>query len=333
MHALGGLRVGWQAGSSSDQTLTLSLNLIVNLSLSQVLTLAKSDSHSQEGPSPGWLARQGRAGELRSVDSSWLAPMDAPLLGLGHSNGSLMHLLIGSQHPDITAANVLMSFNNKQVQDAIPIPGFLAGLSPSIKALREAPLPVPLLPSPYAFPDAATLLAGAASLIPRGLGLDDAGQISRAALALEQVGTVFGEVGDGTTDFSPTPAESRQIIQQGYRTPTLFIRFADDTIDETFELAGLLQSSAADQGAHAVACRQTGVHGLAQPVLPAGRVKTLVLPGSHITPCGGDIKWESGRVFGPVDALVQLGKWQAQADLRRLSDQVIAYLDDVSRSH
>ncbi|GFH30533.1 uncharacterized protein HaLaN_29407 [Haematococcus lacustris] len=197
------------------------------------------------------------------------------------------------------------------VQDAIPIPGFLAGLSPSIKALREAPLPVPLLPSSYAFPDAATLLAGAASLIPRGLGLDDAGQISRAALALEQVGTVFGEVGDGTTDFSPTPAESRQIIRQGYRTPTLFIRFADDTIDETFELAGLLQSSAADQG----------------------RVKTLVLPGSHITPCGGDIKWESGRVFGPVDALVQLGKWQAQADLRRLSDQVIAYLDDVTRSH
>ncbi|GFH07986.1 uncharacterized protein HaLaN_02880 [Haematococcus lacustris] len=166
-----------------------------------------------------------------------------------------MHLLIGSQNPDITAANVLMSFNNKQVQDAIPIPGFLAGLSPSIKALREAPLPVPLLPSPYAFPDASTLLAGAASLIPRGLGLDDAGQISRAALALEQVGTVFG------------------------------------------------------------------------------RVKTLVLPGSHITPCGGDIKWESGRVFGPVDALVQLGKWQAQADLRRLSDQVIAYLDDVSRSY
>ncbi|KAJ9510870.1 hypothetical protein QJQ45_027721 [Haematococcus lacustris] len=249
--------------------------------------------------------------ELRGADSSWLAPVDAPLLGLGHSNGSLMHLLIGSQHPDITAANVLMSFNNKQVQDAIPIPGFLASLSPSIKALREAPLPVPLLPSPYAFPDAATLLAGAASLIPRGLGLDDAGQISRAALALEQVGTVFGEVGDGTTDFSPTPAESQQIIRQGFRTPSLFIRFADDTIDETFELAGLLQSSVADQG----------------------RVKTLVLPGSHITPCGGDIKWESGRVFGPVDALVQLGKWQAQADLRRLSDQVIAYLDDVSRSH
>lgn len=35
--------------------------------------------------------------------------------GVGHSMGSLMHLLMGTAEPGATRANVLMSFNNKYV--------------------------------------------------------------------------------------------------------------------------------------------------------------------------------------------------------------------------
>lgn len=47
------------------------------------------------------------------ADTAFLAPADVPLLGLGHSNGALMHLLIGTQEERPVASNVLISFNNK----------------------------------------------------------------------------------------------------------------------------------------------------------------------------------------------------------------------------
>jgi len=51
------------------------------------------------------------------------------------------------------------------------------------------------------------------------------------------------QVGGGTSDFTPTPEESRQIIRAGYdlvATPTLMVRFSDDGIDQTPEMLGIL---------------------------------------------------------------------------------------------
>ena len=56
-----------------------------------------------------------------------IAPMLAqqygavPVVGVGHSCGALLHLLITSLFPDTPrAANALMSFNNKPITDAVP---------------------------------------------------------------------------------------------------------------------------------------------------------------------------------------------------------------------
>lgn len=49
------------------------------------------------------------------ADAAALAPQDVPLLGLGHSNGALMHLLIGTLEERPTATNILISYNNKCV--------------------------------------------------------------------------------------------------------------------------------------------------------------------------------------------------------------------------
>lgn len=61
--------------------------------------------------------------QLRSTSDAAAVPPDVPVHGVGHSNGSLMHLFISSLQPGSVASNVLMSYNNKEVGDAIPIPG------------------------------------------------------------------------------------------------------------------------------------------------------------------------------------------------------------------
>jgi hypothetical protein len=39
-------------------------------------------------------------------------PAKAPCFGVGHSNGALLQLLIGSLEPGATQANVIISYNN-----------------------------------------------------------------------------------------------------------------------------------------------------------------------------------------------------------------------------
>ena len=45
-----------------------------------------------------------------------------PVVGVGHSCGSVLHMLITSLFPDTPrAANALISYNNKNVKDAVPL--------------------------------------------------------------------------------------------------------------------------------------------------------------------------------------------------------------------
>ena len=55
---------------------------------------------------------------LRRTGQGWLVPDDQPIHGIGHSNGALLHLLIGSIYAPVSASNVLISFNNKCATDA-----------------------------------------------------------------------------------------------------------------------------------------------------------------------------------------------------------------------
>lgn len=47
---------------------------------------------------------------------SWMAPEPLPLLGVGHSNGALLHLLVGAMCKPAYKGNVIISFNNKCVR-------------------------------------------------------------------------------------------------------------------------------------------------------------------------------------------------------------------------
>jgi alpha-beta hydrolase superfamily lysophospholipase len=50
--------------------------------------------------------------ELRATGRAYLAPPKAPQFGVGHSNGALLHLLIGAFEPGASDANVIISYNN-----------------------------------------------------------------------------------------------------------------------------------------------------------------------------------------------------------------------------
>ena len=51
--------------------------------------------------------------QLRQTGQGFLVEEQLPVHGVGHSNGALLHLLIGSQYPVTNKSNILMSFNNQ----------------------------------------------------------------------------------------------------------------------------------------------------------------------------------------------------------------------------
>ena len=65
-----------------------------------------------------------------------------PIVGMGHSLGCLLHVLIASRYPVQHAGNVFMSFNNRPVTEAIPFlsqfisPG-AAFLAPVLRGLES----------------------------------------------------------------------------------------------------------------------------------------------------------------------------------------------------
>ena len=85
---------------------------------------------------------EGAVRELEDSGRGLMVPEGVPIVGLGHSNGSLMHMLGGALYSpgavdDRRVANAVMSFNNKQVSDAIPIPGFLNNVKPVADTLES----------------------------------------------------------------------------------------------------------------------------------------------------------------------------------------------------
>lgn len=55
----------------------------------------------------------------------------------------------------------------------------------------------------------------------------------------------------------------------------------------------------------------------------------ITLPGSHVTPCGGDLgsQWQSGTNLTPADVLALGVRTFTQTNVRRLADRVIDWLN------
>lgn len=82
------------------------------------------------------------------------------------------------------------------MSDAIPIPGFLDGLQPTVQAVRQSSLPQPPLPPPE------QVLQQAAALLPPWLL--DPQLVARATPALQQVESIVNEVRARNPNLDPT---------------------------------------------------------------------------------------------------------------------------------
>lgn len=106
-------------------------------------------------------------------------------------------------------------------------------------------------------------------------------------------------------EFTPSPQETDDLVYQNYEIRrNLLIKFANDTIDQTTNLHQILQS------------RFPGMTAL------------QMLPGSHITPLGQEVKWQLGKEFTPFDAV---GQWMKQEfiyrDLNLLKKELLRWLN------
>ncbi len=110
-------------------------------------------------------------------------------------------------------------------------------------------------------------------------------------------------------EFTPSPLETSKLVQESYGVRrNLLIKFTNDTIDQSAALTQLLQ----------------------------GRFPNMVtvqkLNGTHTTPLGQDINWQTGSTFTPFDAIGQWVKQEVYRDLNQLKRVISLWLNPVSPS-
>ncbi|MDX2244355.1 MAG: DUF1350 family protein [Leptolyngbyaceae cyanobacterium bins.302] len=124
---------------------------------------------------------------------------------------------------------------------------------------------------------------------------------------VSQFSTLFSNVPPGfDVEFTPSPLETNRIIAEGYQVPrNLLIQFSNDTIDQTRGLTAVLEKR-----------------------FP-GMVIAQTLSGTHLTPLGPDVRWQTGDVFAPWDAIAQWMRQEVYRDLHQLERTIIRWLNPI----
>eukprot|EP00891_Asterochloris_glomerata_P001003 jgi/Astpho2/1003/e_gw1.00016.119.1_t len=156
---------------------------------------------------------------------------DLPLFGLGHSMGALQHLIVSSRYVSSRQGNMLMSFNNKPATESIPF--FSPFIAPGARAFG------PILAQVAANPFTSQLLDGAEML--RGVS---PALVRQLMPLMDQLTPIYLDVAQGRVEFHPEPQETRALVRSYYGVSrNLLVRFVSDQIDETPQLASMLQTS------------------------------------------------------------------------------------------
>ncbi|XP_039011236.1 uncharacterized protein LOC120140317 [Hibiscus syriacus] len=184
---------------------------------------------------------------------------DLPTFGIGHSLGSVIHLLIGSRYAVKRSGNVLMAFNNQKA--SLTIPWLSTVLVPVAQCI--GPFLSRIASSPTIRMAGEMTVKQMESLSP---------PIIKQVLPLvEQLPPLYIDLANGRDDFTPKPEEAQRLIKSYYGVSrNLLIKFNDDSIDETPNLAKVLSSESAISSMLDMSIRLlAGNHGLPlQQVLP-----------------------------------------------------------------
>ncbi len=105
-------------------------------------------------------------------------------------------------------------------------------------------------------------------------------------------------------EFTPSPLETNILVQERYSIRrNLLIKFSNDTLDQSASLTQMLQ--------------------LRFPNM----VTAQTLNGTHTTPLGQDVNWQSGTTFTPFDAVGQWFKQEVYRDLNQLKQAIVLWLN------
>jgi hypothetical protein len=105
------------------------------------------------------------------------------------------------------------------------------------------------------------------------------------------------------TEFIPSPQETNRIISQQYIVRrNLLIKFANDTLDQSLPLAGILEDVA------------------------PGMITTQRLRGNHLTPLGQDVKLSMGGAFSPIDIVGNRFRQEFFKELAQVEQTIVRWL-------
>ncbi|CAH9112763.1 unnamed protein product [Cuscuta europaea] len=248
---------------------------------------------------------------------------DLPVFGIGHSLGSVIHLLIGSRYAVQRSGNILMSFNSKDASLAIPLfSPFLVPMAQSIE---------PLLSQIAASP---TVRLGAAMTLKQLQTLSPT--VMKQVLPLvEQLPPLYMDLINGRENFTPRPEETKRLIKSYYGiSRNLLIKFKDDTIDETSALAQLLSTDSAISSVLDMSIRSLpGGHGLplhqALPDVPPAMTNAVNKSGELLANLTAGTPWETlakevGNALASGDSNVL--RPEIPKDLDMLIDALVSWM-------
>ncbi|XP_008799216.2 uncharacterized protein LOC103713938 [Phoenix dactylifera] len=247
---------------------------------------------------------------------------DLPTFGIGHSLGSVIHLLIGSRYAIQRSGNVLMAFNNQEASLTIPL------FSPVIVPMAQSfgPFLSQLTSSP-------TIRLGA-EMAKKQLENLSPPFMRQVIPLVEQLPPLYMDLVKGREDFTPKPEETRRLIKSYYGiSRNLLIKFKDDKIDETSTLARVLSSESVISSLLDMSIRSIpGDHGLPLqqvfPDVPPAMADAVNRGGELLVNLSAGTPWEAaakevGNSLGvdPVIPRAQLSK-----DVNMLVDVIASWM-------
>ncbi|GAA0141649.1 hypothetical protein LIER_02748 [Lithospermum erythrorhizon] len=263
---------------------------------------------------------------LRSIGDT---VQDLPVFGIGHSLGSLVHLLIGSRYAVKRKGNVLMAFNNKEASVAVPL------ISPVLVPMVQSigPLLSQIASSP-------TIRIGAEMTIKQlEVTMKQMENLSPPIMKqvlplVEQLPPLYMDLVNGRESFTPRPEETRRLIKSYYGiSSNLLIKFKDDTIDETPVLAQLLSGESAVSSMLDMSIRMLpGDHGLplqqGLPDVPPAMADAVNQGGKLLADLAVGTPWETmaKEVGNSLGVDYQILRTESSKDLEMLVDVITSWI-------
>jgi len=263
--------------------------------------------------------------ELEATNDNIADFRSLPLLAMGHSLGALMQVLLACEYPDdhgldTTVGAALISYNNKNVDGAIPAfkELFVPALGPLEPLTRDPNLTDAFTRAQDLRRSGFDAVRSAAKSVQDALGLQDdeslitgvrplvlkaLDDVEAAAELVDQIPGVVASIAKGASEFEPTPSEMRILVAESYQQKApLIVRFTDDSIDESDALAAVLPDRLGVQRAD--------------------------LKGTHVTPLAIDPNADSTPLLPIPDVLADGPVGNLRQELLANADALVRTLDD-----